>query len=487
MNQIIKELESLSNGGTIKTLYAYGVGIDTHRDFIAVCVLLHNQDKIKQYEMDFSTSWTTLNKAREWIVKTITEKSKPQITPEPLRYTIESTSTYHLPVLRAFGGKPSVVNPLLAGSTRRKTDKLDARLLAYQSLTGLWNESFVISNEIHEFRLLIKERVNAQRQASSISQKINNYILRFGHTLGSTGSVRDKTQRSIIEDMCHNKLVYDEAIKHIPQMEYICPDGLPDEAKPIILSFYSQFDELQEHMKFYENRAMEFAKNIFWETEKGYVIGKDLIKNLTTIPYVGDFTVLIWLSEIVTPLRFQTAKHVSAYCGCDPSLKVSAGKVTSQTRRKGNANLHKALTTSAGSCINMHKEPFGQWGYQMCKRYQKGGYKKACGAVARRLATALYHCNLRNESFTYKKYNFFKCEVPDLNCSDIALSNRVEKLLLSNGVLGTLQMKDLYISGALSKYKGFGTKALNEIDAWIRDNDITKIKNKKESAENGEQ
>jgi hypothetical protein len=178
VNKVKEALETLENGGSIKDVYAYGVGIDTHSKFIQVCVLLHHAHEIKQYENEFSTSWGDLNKAREWIKTVIKKNSNPQIEPEPLRYTIESTSTYHLPVLRAVGGKPSVVNPNLAGSTRRKTDVLDARLLAYQSMTGLWNESFVIDNYVQELRLLMRERGNAQRLALTVTNRINNYLLR---------------------------------------------------------------------------------------------------------------------------------------------------------------------------------------------------------------------------------------------------------------------------------------------------------------------
>ena len=31
---------------------------------------------------------------------------------EPLHYCIESTATFHYPILKLWGGKPSVVNPV---------------------------------------------------------------------------------------------------------------------------------------------------------------------------------------------------------------------------------------------------------------------------------------------------------------------------------------------------------------------------------------
>ena len=55
------------------------------------------------------------------------------------------------------------------------------------------------------------------------------------------------------------------------------------------------------------------------------------------------------LAEVCDPNRFVNSKQVAAFCGCDPSLKVSAGNVTSQVRRKGNARLHDALIGAAGN------------------------------------------------------------------------------------------------------------------------------------------
>ena len=84
---------------------------------------------------------------------------------EPFAYTIESTALYHMPVLLTFGATPSVVNPLLAGHTRRKTDVLDARLLARQAITGLWRASYLAFPAQTDLRVLWSEHSTAQRAA----------------------------------------------------------------------------------------------------------------------------------------------------------------------------------------------------------------------------------------------------------------------------------------------------------------------------------
>jgi transposase len=462
----------VENGGEVRPLFSYGVGIDTHKDFIEVCVLLKQGDAIRQYEQTSSTAWDSLVKANQWIKETIESKTIPTVTPEPLRYTIESTSTYHLPVIKAFDGKPSVVNPILAGATRRKTDKLDARLLAYQSMTGLWPESFIAPSKIQTLRLLMKQREYHQRTCTAISNRINNYILRFGHTIGSMGSVRNSVNRSIIEEMCEDGYEYSESVKIIENGKFVCPEGLPEEVKIIIKKMYEEFDMHNAEIQKYQKQALEYAKKLEWETDKGYVKGDVLIKNLLTIPSVGELMALVWLTEVVTPMRFEMPQKLSAYCGCDPSLKVSAGKVTSQTRRLGNAKLHHHLTMIAGTCVNRHSEPFGQWGYALYKKHTKGGYKKASGAVARRIAVALYFVHKRNEPFSYEKYNFYKQEVPDYSIEKMGFTKRLHNALVANSLLTSKAITESYLTGDIHKLKGIGKKAAGEINVWIQNNKI---------------
>ena len=46
MNDVLEKF-SVENGEEVRPLYDYGVGIDTHRDFIQVCVLVREGSTIK--------------------------------------------------------------------------------------------------------------------------------------------------------------------------------------------------------------------------------------------------------------------------------------------------------------------------------------------------------------------------------------------------------------------------------------------------------
>jgi hypothetical protein len=207
-----------------------------------------------------------------------------------------------------------------------------------------------------------------------------------------------------------------------------------------------------------------------WKTEKGEITGKELLNLLTSVPGIGEITATTWLTEVIDPFRFNNAKQVAAFCGCDPSLKISAGKVTAQTRRKGNAELHHALTRAAGTCIQRKNEPFGQWGNSLYAR--TGKWKKAVGAVARRLSQALYYVHKKGELFTYDGYNFYKIEVPQKSISDMKLTSRVTKILKNAGFSGAKEVCDAYKNGTLRRIKGLGEKAYGEVYEWIESNKL---------------
>ena len=104
-------------------------------------------------------------------------------------YNIESTRTYHWPVIRAFRGVAHAVNPLLANPTRRKTDVLRAKLLARQALLGTWKASFVPSDAAVEVRTLLMRRHDAMWRAKRATGQMRDLVQRLGHTFPShTGS-----------------------------------------------------------------------------------------------------------------------------------------------------------------------------------------------------------------------------------------------------------------------------------------------------------
>ncbi len=173
------------SGGTISSeeqpINPYGVGIDCHSKFIAVCVFVQAESLVR-HERQFKTTWPELTMAREWVLSIL---SPLGLESTSFHFTIESTGCYHYPVIISLAGTPHVVNPSLASPTRRKTDTLDAKLLAYHALTGLWPESYFPGPDVQTLRVLLLRRRQCAREKNRALSGVNNVLLRFGVTIAA--------------------------------------------------------------------------------------------------------------------------------------------------------------------------------------------------------------------------------------------------------------------------------------------------------------
>ncbi len=195
--------------------------------------------------------------------------------------------------------------------------------------------------------------------------------------------------------------------------------------------------------------------------------GTDLFPLLCSIPGIGPLTALVWLLEVVDPRRFATVQACVAYCGSDPSLRISAGKVTSTQRRGGNTRMHVALLHAAQNLLNHHTEPFGRWAYNLMKRTTKGGYKKAVNALARRLARALFYVHAKGERFSYAQYTLVDIPtVPDMPLDEMGLDTRFVRKLQLLGLTTSREVVAAYKT-TLAAEKGIGEKCLKAILQWI--------------------
>ena len=432
----------------------YGIGLDCHKSFVQVSVIVQQNDHYYEYRHEFPTDWTGICTAREWCRLVLQQKADPPIIDSlDLHYCLESTASYHEVVLRAWKGIPSVINPQLADAAVKKSDVIDATRLASMDLTGIWKAFYVPSDDVSALRVLIAEHDNYSMLATRASNRINSTLLRFGITVSRDGSVtRSAHVREIVQNL----------ISDNPKpMDNICPTGLPAPVKVMLREEYSIYDQYRMSESLYLDHMLDKAFSMSWETRNGWLSGSDLIPILNSVPGVGNMTSVIWLANTITPTRFPTAKACSAYCGLDPSVQISAKHVTGRYIRKGNKALHSALVQSASILIKNHTEMFGRWGYQLY--LQTGRWRKAVNAVARKLSVALYYVNLYGVPFSYEKYNLLKeVVVMDIPVDELPLLNpdfkRYVKVLKEHNINTTSQLATAYYSYEVAKFKGVGKK-----------------------------
>ena len=451
---VVEDFNEIPDEGDDEYVKEYGIGIDCHSKFIEVCVRYRSGRLIQKAQSSFSTEWDDIIAAREWCVNILRTKADP--VPDlsvPLHYLVESTASYHMPVCMAFGGDPTIINPSLAGATKRKTDVLDSRLLALHDQLNIWRESYMPDENVKALRVMIAQRDRCIHDATVAGNRINNIITRFGFTVGRNGSVvRNSAIRSIVEN-----LISDDP----SEIKGLCPFPIPLEVRTVLREEYEKYDRFTAQAEECKVRIIEKARSMEWETDTGTLPGSEMIPLLATAPQIGELTAIIWLARVVTPRRFRNSRALSAYCGLDPSLKISAGKVTSTVMRNGNKALHRALNMSAHRLIHRHNEMFGIWGYNL--QQQTGKKKKAANAVARKLSVALYYMMKTGKEFTYDNYHSIRSiDVFDIPVDDLVLINqdfkRYIRILKENGINTTVDLATAYITCSLGSCQGLGKK-----------------------------
>lgn len=462
-----KDVIEEENGKEIRTTRDFGCGLDVHSLFIEVNVLVKNNLSVYEYRKSFDTDWISVNKAKEWVFDTIRNNSNPPVNPENnFHYTLESTATYHCVILAAWGGHPSIVNPYLARSGTKKTDKLDARGLSLADLTGVWEPSYIPSIDVIELRMLVDERKQFMSKATQIGNHINNLLLKLGINLGREGSVtKSYSIRSMIEAMFQDEApesddsneenkTSSEDSNHYPPLP-----SIPESVRCVFKNDYEEYDNYCRIADDYFKRILDKIYSMKWETGSGEISGEEMMSLLTSTPGVGNQTAVLWLSRVITPRRFKNEKALAAYCGLDPSLKVSAGKVTSTVKRGGRKDLHSAFCMSASTLMRRHTEPFGKFGYNIA--IQNGIWKKGVSALARKLATSMYYVSLRGEPFSYEKYKMInEPDVLNVSVETLVLLEpsfkRYLRFLYQNDIKDTKTLVHKYFICELPSIKGLG-------------------------------
>jgi len=233
-----------------------------------------------------------------------------------------------------------------------KTDRNDARGLAHIMRTGWFREVHVKSHQSQKLRVLLGNRRCLLDKRLDIDSHIRGTLKVFGH---KTGKVTPATYERRIRELVEND----------------------EELQACIFPLLEVRRHLVQQCNALEKMILDFVK-------------KDQICRLfMTIPGVGPLTALAFKTFVDRPERFRHSKAVGAAVGMTPR-KYASGEVDydGHITKCGDAFLGSHLFEAAKSMLNSGKpNSLKSWGLRLAKRSSK---KKACVAVARRLAVIMH-------------------------------------------------------------------------------------------------
>jgi len=352
-------------------------GIDVHREKLAVCIYIRDQENKEQ---DYGTFTCDLEHVRDDLLKDHIQD-----------VIMESTGIYWIALctlLMAAGIRVTVVNPkFVKNMPKEKTDKKDARWLCKLLVNGLVRNSFIASEDQRAFRDLCRMRTKYSNHMSQTRNRIVKNLERRNIKLRSVVSnmntvsamaivkaiAEGETDIEKLVSLCKTKLK-----KKSEQMRKALVGVITDHDRMMLKGLLADIDH-------YQKQVEKIEEQIHTHTDK---INNGLIENLRQIKGIGEQSAQIILAEIGDNVKpFATADKLAAWTGVAPGNKESAGKKFYTGTRDGNVYLRTALIQVAWAAVRTKNSYWRALYYHLTKRMPMG---KAIVAVARKLVKIIY-------------------------------------------------------------------------------------------------
>ena len=237
---------------------------------------------------------------------------------------------------------------MIAESTR-KTDKLDAQVLAEFLSLDMIPAAHRPSPRLREHRALVRQRQYIQRRITSAKNRLRHLLSHYNADVKYLFS--EKGQAYL------NELPLSAADRFVVR-------------------------QLQASWHHWRGQLAEIHSELRKFAKKAPEAEREARQVLETIPCVGPVTIEVVLSELGDVRRFRSQKQVAAYAGLAPGIRESASR-TKQLgiTKEGSGLLRWVMIQTAWRLVGKTR----RWGLAYERLKARIGAKKAIVAIARRL------------------------------------------------------------------------------------------------------
>ncbi len=320
------------------------VGIDLHKKTIVVCVM----DQDRKVTRRRTLACCEAGAIRDFFAGLA-----------PFRAVVEATASYEwlVALIEPLAEKVVLAHPgklrVIAESVK-KTDRLDARVLAEFLARDMIPEAFRPTPRQRQHRALVRHRQYLKRMATALRNKMRRVLADYNadrKDLFAAG-------------------VWDKAVA-------AAEPGAADRA--VLEGLRALWTRVEEQVMELGRRLKEFAAGAPPREAEARA-------KLATIPGVGPVTVDVVVSELGDVRRFKSVKAVCAYAGLAPKVRESAGRRQELSITKaGPPLLRWALVEAAWRVVRQS----AAWRRTYERIRGRAGGKKAIVATARRLLTVM--------------------------------------------------------------------------------------------------
>jgi transposase len=364
-------------------VFEVAAGIDVHRDTVVVSVRRQFRKRVEDVETrTFETFHDGLVAMTLWL-----EQQRIEVV------GLESTGVYWQPVVQAIQKRlPSVtvwlVNPTQVKKVAgRKSDVSDSQWLSKLVMYGLVSPSFVPSLYLQELRKLTRYRTKLTADCARVKNRIIKELERNGLKLATVCSdVLGKTGRALLDAMLAGKVLDEADIEEraygslrncVPDLARALKDPISPCTAIILRQMLRRLDDIKDDIANLESEIRKLLQPI-----------ADDVARLDQIPGIDEIAAAAIVAETGPDMSvFPSAKHLASWGGLSPGSEESAGKAKQAPTRKGNKYLRTILVQAALSA----KKTKGSFWQNKGRRLARLGPKKAAVALARSLASVVFH------------------------------------------------------------------------------------------------
>lgn len=329
------------------------IGVDLHKQSIVLCVMTVDGTERKVVTRKRFACRDT---------EGIRAFFKRQV---PFQVVVEATAKYEwfLMLIEDMADRWVLAHPkklrVIAESTR-KSDKIDAFVLAQFLALDMIPEAYRPSRRIRQYRNLVRHRHWLQGRITAIKCKLRHKADEYNADVAHLFTAEGREHLASIAMNMADRFITQELLEQL---------GLA----------MKQLDKVDKELRKFAQTAPEA------EQEAREV--------LETIPQVGPVTIDVILSELGDWRRFRNAKRVVSYAGLDPGTRESAGKGRQlNITKEGSRLLRWVMIELAWRLVGKLQ----RW-YTIFRKLVKntGSRKRAIVGVARRLLCVIF-AMLRN-------------------------------------------------------------------------------------------
>ena len=372
----------------MQVLHAHCAGLDVHKETVVACVRHHLPDGTAKREVrTFSTTTQGLLDLAAWLAA------------EGVTHAVmEATGVYWRPVWQILDDGD--LELILANAQHvknvpgRKTDVIDAVWLADLAAHGLIRASFVPDAETQVMRSLMRTRKQLVRERTSHVQRIQKTLEEANIKLDSVISdIVGVTGRKMLAALIAGETDPTKLAALAGSRIKATQDQLREALRGKVMPHHRFL--LQQHLQHLE-QIDTFVARIDQEVEERLEPFRMMVEQIASVPGIGELSARAIAAEIGRDMsRFPTAGHLISWVGLCPRNDESAGKRRSNRMRKGAPWLKTTLIQCATTAVRKKASYFEA---QFHRIRARRGTKKAYGAVAASLLTAIYHM-LRDGTF----------------------------------------------------------------------------------------